>query len=112
MREKTRLLLIRVGALAVLLGVVAPNVTYVGHWPLAGHTHDIVDEATANEHAAHCHVGPSKCSGQTDFTGAWWVGQEPPVPAPAPKEELVHQLPDIIPSDPPSSRLLHPPRLS
>lgn len=112
MRERTRRLLLKAGALAVLLGVVAPNVTYVGHWPLAGHTHDIKDEATASEHAAHCHLGPSKCSGQTDFTGTWWVGQEPTVLAAAPKEELVAQSSDTTLLDPPSSRLLKPPRPS
>jgi hypothetical protein len=112
MRERTRDLLIRAGALAVLLGVVAPNVTYVGHWPLAGHTHGITDEASASEHAAHCHLGPSKCSGQTDFTGTWWAGQEPMVLAPAPREELVPQPSDAASLEPPAYRLLQPPRPS
>lgn len=110
MKERTRNLLIRIGALAVLLGVVAPNVTYVGHWPLGGHTHEIQDEATANEHASHCHLGPSKCSGQTYFTGTWWAGQEPLSVATAPKEELVPGSAERTPTDPPSSRLLQPPR--
>ena len=54
---------LQVGSLAVLLFAIAPNVLYVGHWGIIGGRSDMASEAEVEEHAAHCHVGPSKCSG-------------------------------------------------
>lgn len=110
MRRRTREFLIRAGALAVLLGVVLPNVTYVGHWGRAEHDEAIHDEAQAAAHAEHCHLGPSKCSGQQDFTGTWWIGREPPTIPAAPREEPLPASVVLAAPEPPAARLLEPPR--
>lgn len=62
---KTRNLL-RTGSWLTLLLVLLPNVLYLGHSALgfldpgSGHV-DLHDPAQVEEHAAHCHLGPSKC---------------------------------------------------
>ncbi len=54
--------LVRTGSLVVLLLAMAPNIMYVGHWGGGEHEH-ISSPAEAQEHAEHCHLGPSKCAG-------------------------------------------------
>mgnify|MGYP005848907595 FL=1 len=110
MSKRTREFLIRVGALVVLLGVLLPNVTYVGHWSKGEHDEAIHDEAQAIVHAQHCHLGPSKCSGQQDFTGTWWIGREPPSVFAAFREEALPAAVVLAAPEPPLTRLLEPPR--
>ena len=61
--------LLRIGSWLTLLLVVLPNVLYVGHSALgfldpgSGHV-DLHDPAQVEEHATHCHLGPSKCTTQ------------------------------------------------
>ena len=75
MRKLRRDRLIRVGGLVILLAAVMPNVLYLGHWSVAGEAHGgIHTAAEAEEHAAHCHLGPAKCSGQASFTWTWTIG--------------------------------------
>lgn len=110
MRARKRRLLIRAGAVAVLLSVVVPNITYVGHWSSQGHTHPIQNQAEASEHAAHCHLGPSKCSSQPDFTGVSWIGGGPTFIATGATERLASPANAPSETDPPAARLLDPPR--
>jgi hypothetical protein len=54
----------RLAALLILTLSVLPNVSYLGHWSLSlpGHE-ELKTPADAAEHASHCHLGPSNCSG-------------------------------------------------
>lgn len=61
---------LRVGAAFTLLLVVLPNVLYLGH---SGQHADLHDAAQAEEHAAHCHLGPSKCGSQYSLVSASWA---------------------------------------
>ncbi len=67
------------GSVFILLFAVLPNVLYVGHWSFPSGPGDQVihTEAKAEEHAAHCHIGPSNCANQQSFVGTWWVGEDP-----------------------------------
>ena len=62
MSGRARQQLLHIGSLVVLLFAIAPNVLYIGHWGIIGGRSDMANEAEVEEHAAHCHVGPSKCS--------------------------------------------------
>ncbi len=65
--------LLRAGAAFTLTLAVLPNILYLGH----GDQHaDLSDPAQAEEHAAHCHLGPSKCSGQPGAVSATWVDSD------------------------------------
>jgi hypothetical protein len=81
------------GSIFVLLVVILPSIAYVGHWdrlqvePAHAHTtnHDTADN---QDHAAHCHEGPSTCTGPQATVGSWWIGDDPspivaadPIPA-------------------------------
>ncbi len=110
MRARKRTLLVRAGALAVLAGVVLPNLAFVGHWSGGGHAHPIHSEAAAVEHATHCHLGPSRCAGQADFTGAWWTGHAPSSITTGATERMVPSPDALSETDPPAARLLDPPR--
>lgn len=110
----------------MLLAAVLPNATYLGHGPTApphGHADEALvaehDGATdrhdapveqEDEHARHCHVGPSKCGGSQSTVGTWWVGDE------APEPNLGPLSPHGGPRDPEAApgwtvRSLRPPRL-
>lgn len=54
-----RLRWLRIGAVAVLAFCLLPQVAYLGHW--GGHER-IDTPQEAQEHAAHCHLGPSSCA--------------------------------------------------
>jgi hypothetical protein len=71
---------LRLGAVLTLVFVIAPNVLYLGHsalGPLApAAAHDNLDDpAEAEEHAAHCHLGPSKCTGQSSAVSVSWADE-------------------------------------
>ena len=61
--------LLRVSSLLVLLLAVAPNVLFVGHWPVIGDSRIDTREEAA-EHAAHCHGGEQGCSQSEVFSQA------------------------------------------
>lgn len=65
MSGRARRQLLQIGSLVVLLFAIAPNVLYIGHWGIIGGRSDMASEAEVEGHAAHCHVGPSKCSDST-----------------------------------------------
>jgi hypothetical protein len=59
----------------ILLLAVITNISYLGHWGSAAAEHAPVHSAAeAEEHAEHCHLGPSRCSGQQSLVGAFWLG--------------------------------------
>ncbi len=101
----------RAAAALILLLAVTANVSYLGHWGSdgGGHTH-IHSQAQAEEHAAHCHLGPAKCSGQQSLVGTFWVGDPPPLlslESALRRIDLTEAGPAL---DPPAARLSHPPR--
>lgn len=89
-RQARRDNLLRAGAWLVLLLAVTPNVMYLGHGPLSvapadaheasSHAHPgespAEDTSQAEEHALHCHTGPSSCAGSQSLTGSLWVGED------------------------------------
>ena len=77
--------IVRLGAWLVLVLALLPNVSYMGHWPeMAGNTDDhhddgLASDATdeaADEHAAHCHIGPAHCGGGESMIGTPFVGDD------------------------------------
>ncbi len=72
---------LRAGAVLILLLAVLPNLLYLGHRPLFG-DHPIHTEAQAREHAAHCHLGPSTCSGQAPLGQSLLAPEIPPFSTP------------------------------
>jgi hypothetical protein len=96
----------------VLLMAIVPNVFYVGHWSLPGlqHDHSIASLEDLHEHAAHCHVGPSECTGPHAMAGAWWVGDAPLELAIGAQPRIIEQSSDNPVPDVPASRIPHPPR--
>lgn len=67
--------------------VMLPSITYVGHWDPFGvlptHAHSLHHEPDdRQDHAAHCHEGPSSCTGPQATVGSWWIGEDPdPIPS-------------------------------
>lgn len=112
MKARTRHRLIRAGALFVLLGAVLPSVTYVGHWLEGGADHVNVtqNEAEAEQHAEHCHLGPSKCAGAQSLVGTWWVGDQPFTIAHESRGQMMTPAGVLVLTEPPVSRLPHPPQ--
>lgn len=71
----------RLGILAalVLIFAVAPQATYVDHWPLPGsngHVHAVQSESQTRTHAAHCHLDPANCSEQSSSPAQWWISDD------------------------------------
>ena len=104
---------IRWGAILVLLLVMLPNVAYLGHWSPFGqttHAHSLHHERTdTDDHAEHCHGGPTSCGPQATV-GSWWIGDDPnPIAPDAPTLDTRLEAPEAEP-DPPASRILQPPR--
>ena len=59
MASGRRLRWLQIGAWMVLLLCLLPQVAYMGHWD----GHESIDTPQeAQEHAAHCHLGPSSCA--------------------------------------------------
>ncbi len=54
-----RLRWLRVGAVAVLAFCLLPQIAYLGHW---NEPEGPVTPQEVQEHAAHCHLGPSSCA--------------------------------------------------
>jgi hypothetical protein len=98
----------------ILLGVLLPNIAYLGHWgvaesadaPAAGHAEKVPSE----EHALHCHAGPSKCAGPQAITGSIWVGQDSGLVTPDGAIRPFLEAPSVTAIEPPAARLLEPPR--
>lgn len=78
--------IVRVASIFVLLMVMLPSIAYVGHWDPFGvlptHAHSLHhDPDDRQDHAAHCHEGPSSCTGPQATVGSWWIGDDPnPIP--------------------------------
>lgn len=77
--------IVRLGAWLVLVLALMPNISYMGHWPeMAGTADDHHDDAVlpdapdtvAEEHAAHCHIGPAHCGGGESMIGTPFVGED------------------------------------
>lgn len=107
--------IVRLGALFVLLIVMLPSIAYVGHWDpfrvQPTHAHSLHHEPSDNQdHAAHCHEGPSTCTGPQATVGSWWIGDDPgPIAAAGPTLEISIDLyqPKIEAF---SGRIVPPPR--
>lgn len=74
--------IVRLGSIFILLMVMLPSIAYVGHWDpfhvKPTHAHSLHHEPNDNQdHAAHCHEGPSTCTGPQATTGSWWIGDDP-----------------------------------
>jgi hypothetical protein len=106
---------VRWGAIFVLIMVLLPNLAYVGHWSPFGsttHAHSLHTERQESDHAAHCHEGPSTCTGGHATVGTWWIGDDPnPISPDAPRPSLQsdHNANAV---EAPSNRILRPPRFA
>jgi hypothetical protein len=86
---------------------VLPNILYLGH---GDHHADLRDPAQAEEHAAHCHLGPSKCSGQPGAVTATWADSDVWRLNPSGFLFVSEASPPVSPSDGPSFKSSPPPR--
>lgn len=109
--------IVRWGAIFVLLMVMLPSITYVGHWDPLGvlptHAHSLHhDPLEYEEHAAHCHMGPSTCTGPQATVGSWWIGDEAtPLVAAEPRPALHFTAsPEALPAH--ATRTVPPPRFA
>lgn len=59
MATARRLRWLRIGAVAVLAFCLLPQIAYLGHWD--EHEGPMTPQEV-QEHAAHCHLGPSSCA--------------------------------------------------
>lgn len=98
----------------ILLGVLLPNVAYLGHWGVTEATVTPGDVAQAqkntDEHALHCHTGPSKCAGPQATVGALNVNEDSGLITPPNTVKPTIESPSEIAPEPPYSRLLQPPQ--
>jgi hypothetical protein len=101
----------------ILLGVLLPNIVYLGHWGVgdtaaheASHEHSASASDTSDAHTLHCHAGLSKCAGAQAMIGALWVGEDAGLltfdASPLPHFESAA----VIPPESPVTRILQPPR--
>lgn len=100
-----------VAAAFILLLAVITNISYLGHWSSAAAEHAPVHSAgEAEEHARHCHLGPSRCSGQQSLVSAFWLGDGPALLAlVGPLRHVdVAEVPPA--TDAPAAPPAHPPR--
>ena len=101
----------------ILLGVLLPNMVYLGHWGDGGavahetaHEHGTPADVTSDEHTLHCHSGPSKCAGAQAMIGALWVGEDPGLlSTDGASRPQFGSAPQIAPETP-VTRILQPPR--
>ncbi len=102
--------LLSVGAVVVLLGVVLPNVAYVGHWAIPGLGGAMtVVSGESHNHAGHCH-GNSSCASEAGYGLTWSSqGQEPLVLDGNPELERIPEQ-ERSPGQPALPRLDPPPR--
>jgi hypothetical protein len=97
----------------ILLGVLLPNVVYLGHWgpAAASESHEAAHQTRgADEHDLHCHTGPSKCSGPQATVGSLNVNEDAGLPTPEGPVRLLFGVPAETAPEPPVSRLLQPPQ--
>jgi hypothetical protein len=97
----------------ILLGVLLPNVAYVGHWgPASAETahEDAHKTQTADEHDLHCHTGPSRCSGPQATVGSINVNEDSGLVTPEGTIQPTLDAPADMAPEPPSFRLLQPPQ--
>lgn len=101
----------------ILLGVLLPNVVYLGHWPVGAeaaaaveHEHGAPAGASTDEHTLHCHSGPSKCAGGQAMTGALWIGEDARLLDLESSARPQFESPVLIAPESPVTRILQPPR--
>ncbi|HUF52644.1 MAG TPA: hypothetical protein VMR52_02570 [Dehalococcoidia bacterium] len=98
----------------ILLGVLLPNVVYLGHWGVG--TSDAAQEAAhheshgADEHDLHCHAGPAKCAGAQATVGSININEDSGLVTPEGTIRPTLDAPAEFAPEPPSSRLLQPPQ--
>lgn len=109
--------IVRAGAIFVLLMVMLPSIAYVGHWDPFGvqptHAHSLHHDPSDNQdHAAHCHAGPSTCTGPQATVGSWWIGEDPsPIPNTGPTLEIESGADQFV-IQAFAGRIVPPPRLA
>jgi hypothetical protein len=96
----------------ILLGVLLPNIIYLGHWgpATAAETHAAAHSHGTDEHDLHCHTGPSKCSGPQATVGSINVNEDPGLLTPEGTIRAMLDAPAVIVPDPLAGRLLQPPQ--
>jgi hypothetical protein len=105
----------RLGVLAALILVfaVAPQVAYLGHWPIPGsgdgHSH-IHSESQARAHAAHCHLDPANCSEQSSSPAQWWIGDDLQLQSENDELQPILPIADAAVPEPPTFIIKPPPR--
>lgn len=115
--QRRRLRIIRWGSIVVLLLVMLPMITYVGHWDPFGvqpaHAHSLHHETNdSQDHAAHCHAGPSTCTGPQATIGSWWIGADANPVAPPEPSLVIEITSEANQTESPSYRLVPPPRIA
>ncbi len=110
----------RMAALALLLGAILPNVSFIGHWGAFGGapdpaapthaSHDPLGPAEAEQHARHCHVGPARCSGQSSLVGTWSIGDATSGLLIDGSLALIELSVARTHAEPPRARIAHPPK--
>lgn len=100
----------------MLLAALLPNVSYMGHWPIAGadiHLEAGVDLAPViAKHEDHCHVGPANCGGGESMVGSPFAGEDNGVlslPGSEMKFDAGHEQRPLASH---AARILQPPRLA
>ncbi len=103
-------------AIFLLLGAVLPNVFYLGHaQPALSHDHAVHQSSTppdaaGEEHALHCHAGPSGCAGGQSMVGSIWVGDDAGFVAPSGVMRTALNSSQPTTPEAPVISLLKPPR--
>jgi hypothetical protein len=86
LRRQLQERVVRIGALAVLVAAVLPNVTYVGHWSAisetSGHVHKH-DQPAPESHSEHCHGDSAQCDAPALVSVTWITGESSPGEPPA-----------------------------
>jgi hypothetical protein len=97
-----------------LLGVLLPNVAFLGHWGVS--TADAAHETThsqtpsGEEHELHCHSGPAKCTGGVATIGSINVNEDSGLITPEGTVKPALDAPAEIAPEAPYIRELKPPQ--
>lgn len=112
--------IVRLGAWLILVLALMPNISYMGHWTeMAGAAHapdhhaETADHAAgpdAEQHAAHCHAGPSRCGGGESMIGTPFVGEDTEGLALPGREIKIDTERMLIPLSGHATPILQPPR--
>lgn len=94
----------------LLLGVLLPNVAFLGHWGFTDDAESSHQHETGGEHELHCHSGPATCTGGVATVSAIKVGEDAGLIAPAGTVRPILDAPDMMAPEPPYARLLQPPQ--